>query len=108
MKVWSVIGDCPPAVRSRDFVRIATSNKMDFFNFQIPFLQSVYGEYSKPEVIPLIILIGAAILTLLITIYFTRLLNNDDERPLSFTIPLPEQCKSGWKGEVLDDPKIKA
>lgn len=79
---------------------------MDFSKFQIPFLQSVYGEFSKPEVI--IILIGGAIVTLLITIYFTRLLNNDDERPVSFTIPLPEQCKPGWKGEVLDDPKIKA
>lgn len=77
---------------------------MDFSKFQIPFLQSVYGEFDKAE---LIILICGATLTLLVTIYFT-FLNNDDERPVSFTIPLPEQCKPGWKGEVLDDPKIKA
>lgn len=76
---------------------------MEFSKFQISFLQSVYGELNKPE---LIILICSAILTLLITLYFT-LLNNDDERPVSFTIPLPEQCKPGWKGEVLDGPKIK-
>lgn len=79
---------------------------MDFSKFQIPFLQSVYGEFNKLEVT---ILVCGATLTLLITIYFTFLNNiNDDERPVSFTIPLPEQCKPGWKGEVLDDPKIKA
>lgn len=76
---------------------------MDFFKFQVPFLQSIYGESPKPEGL---ILIYGAILTLLITLYFT-FLNNDDERPVSFCIPLPEQCKPGWKGEVLDDPKIK-
>lgn len=77
---------------------------MDCSKFQIPFLQSVYGESSKLEVI---ILICGVILTLLITTYLT-LLKNDEERPVSFTIPLPEQCKPGWKGEVLDGPKIKA
>lgn len=77
---------------------------MEFSKFQIPFLQSVYGEFNKPDVITL--LCGAT-LTLLIIIYFT-FLNNDDERPISFTIPLPEQCKPGWKGEVLEDPEIKA
>lgn len=65
---------------------------------------SVYGDLNKPGVI---ILVCVAILTLLITIYFASL-NNDDERPVNFTIPLPEQCKPGWKGEVLDGPKIKA
>lgn len=76
---------------------------MDFSKLHIPFPHSIYEESPKPEVL---ILIFGAILTLLITIYFT-LLNNDDERPVSFSIPLPEQCKPGWKGEVLDDPKIK-
>lgn len=76
---------------------------MDLSKIQISFLQSVYGDFSKPEIL---LLICGATLTLLITIYFT-FFNNDDERPVSFTIPLPEQCKPGWKGEVLDDPKIK-
>lgn len=83
--------------------RFISTSTMDFSEFRISFLQSVYGELNKPEVV---ILICSAILTLLITLYFT-LLDNDDERPVSFTIPLPEQCKPGWKGEVLDDPKIK-
>lgn len=77
---------------------------MNISKIQVPFLRSVYGEFSKLEVI---ILICGVTLTLLITIYFT-FLTNDDERPVRFTIPLPEQCKPGWKGEVLDDPKIKA
>lgn len=76
---------------------------MDFSELRIPFSQSIHGESSKTEVL---ILIFSAILILLITIYFA-LLNNDDERPVSFSIPLPEQCKPGWKGEVLDDPKVK-
>lgn len=75
---------------------------MDFSKFQIPFPQFTYGELPKSDSL---ILIYGAILTLLITIYFT--FNNDDERPVSFCIPLPEQCKPGWKGEVLEDPKIK-
>ena len=75
---------------------------MDLPKFQISFPQFIYGESPKPEVlIPI-----CAILTFIITIYFT-LLKNDDERPVSFSIPLPEQCKPGWKGEVLKDPKIK-
>lgn len=99
----AVGGDWRPFVRRRRNFYIDNST-MDFSNFQIPFLQSVYGEFDKAE---LIILICGATLTLIVTIYFT-FLNNDDERPVSFTIPLPEQCKPGWKGEVLDDPKIKA
>ena len=36
--------------------------------------------------------------------YFASL---EDETPVSFRIPVPEQCSSGWKGELLDEPSIK-
>lgn len=34
-------------------------------------------------------------------------LNDSAEQPVNFIVPLPEQCKPGWKGEVLEDPSIK-
>ena len=26
---------------------------------------------------------------------------------VSYTVPTPEQCKEGWKGEVLEEPSIR-
>jgi len=31
----------------------------------------------------------------------------EDEAPVAFRIPVPEQCTPGWEGEVLDEPSIK-
>lgn len=30
-----------------------------------------------------------------------------DESPVAFDLPVPEEVKPGWKGEVLDKPSIK-
>ncbi|PWW78831.1 ALDH-like protein [Tuber magnatum] len=27
---------------------------------------------------------------------------------ISYTVPIPEQCKEGWKGEVLEEPSIRS
>jgi len=35
------------------------------------------------------------------------LLISDPERAVDYEIPIPEQCKPGWKGEELDEPSIK-
>ena len=34
-------------------------------------------------------------------------LRDDEERPVSFGITVPEQCLPEWKGKVLEDPAIK-
>lgn len=47
-----------------------------------------------------------AVVTLLITLYL-YFSGNDEERPVHFSIPLPEQCKPGWDGQVLEKPTIK-
>lgn len=26
---------------------------------------------------------------------------------VSYTVPIPEECKEGWKGEVLEEPSIR-
>lgn len=31
----------------------------------------------------------------------------NDEAPVEYTIPPPEQAKPGWTGKVLDEPTIK-
>jgi hypothetical protein len=42
------------------------------------------------------------------TIFSYAVLNNGDERPVTFNVSIPEQCSPEWKGEVLDEPSIKA
>ena len=34
-------------------------------------------------------------------------LDDDDERPVSLKIPVPEQCSPEWTGELLEKPTIK-
>lgn len=34
-------------------------------------------------------------------------LDDDEGRPVSFKVPIPEQCSPEWEGEVLEEPTIK-
>ncbi|KAL8961651.1 MAG: hypothetical protein Q9183_005277 [Haloplaca sp. 2 TL-2023] len=34
-------------------------------------------------------------------------LSHDVERPIDYEIAVPEQCKPGWTGKVLEEPSIK-
>ena len=36
-----------------------------------------------------------------------RVLRTDPEDALELSVPSPEQCESGWKGQTLDQPSIK-
>lgn len=65
-------------------------------------LQSIQLQLLKPE----ISVACVALLTLLFTLYYT-FLTTDEERPANLNISLPEQCKPGWKGRVLEEPAIK-
>ena len=50
---------------------------------------------------------GAAILALTY-IYFRRSLSNTAEEPaVDYTVPIPEQCKPGWRGEELEEVQLK-
>ena len=31
----------------------------------------------------------------------------ENEVPIRFTIPVPDQCDAEWKGEILENPDIK-
>lgn len=35
------------------------------------------------------------------------LLRPDSERAVAFHVPAPPQCRSGWKGEVLEELSVK-
>jgi hypothetical protein len=37
----------------------------------------------------------------------SRTILQEDEAPTPFTVPIPDQCRPGWKGTVLDEPSIK-
>lgn len=66
------------------------------------FLPSVQVQLLKPE----IFVACATVVTLLFTLYYT-FFGTDEERPANLNISLPEQCKPGWQGRVLEEPAIK-
>ena len=41
------------------------------------------------------------------TVFNYIVLEDDGERPVDFKVPVPEQCSSEWKGELLEKPTIK-
>ena len=61
-----------------------------------------------PEDVPwLEILIFIFSISLVLTVFNYVVLNDSNEQPVSFDVPIPEQCAAQWKGEVLDQPSIK-
>ena len=49
----------------------------------------------------------AASIIFVLLVFKLVVLSNDAEAPVTFRIPVPEQCQQGWEGEVLDEPAIK-
>ena len=41
------------------------------------------------------------------TVFNHIVLYDDEERPVNFKVPVPEQCSSEWEGELLEKPTIK-
>ena len=37
----------------------------------------------------------------------TVLHHDDEEKAIHFRVPIPEQCSSDWKGELLERPTVK-
>ncbi|KAI4278464.1 MAG: hypothetical protein L6R38_005247 [Xanthoria sp. 2 TBL-2021] len=37
----------------------------------------------------------------------STILGEDEEAPVDYAVPLPEQCKPGWSGTILENPSIK-
>ncbi|KAL6721856.1 Meiotic Sister-Chromatid recombination aldehyde dehydrogenase [Lecanora helva] len=46
-------------------------------------------------------------IALVFVVFDFAVLNDRNEQPPIFHVPTPEQCRSDWKGEVLEDPNIK-
>ena len=36
-----------------------------------------------------------------------KLSRDDDEAPVEYTVSIPDQCKPGWEGKILDEPSVK-
>ena len=51
--------------------------------------------------------VGIGIVIIITTTILFYVLKPDPEAPVEFTVPVPEQCKPGWKGKVLDQPSLK-
>lgn len=53
--------------------------------------------------IPIVIICALLAYVTLVFVLFRE----DTEAPIDYTVPLPEQCKPGWKGKTLEEPSIK-
>lgn len=52
--------------------------------------------------------LGVALIAFLLGFWFLKIVvSNNVEAAVDYTVPIPEQCKPGWKGEELEDPQIK-
>ncbi|KAI9817439.1 MAG: Meiotic Sister-Chromatid recombination aldehyde dehydrogenase [Pycnora praestabilis] len=40
-------------------------------------------------------------------VYFWILTRNDEEKGVEYSVPVPEQCKPGWEGKVLEELTLK-
>lgn len=53
-------------------------------------------------------LCGVVTILALTCIYLTKSFGNDAEEPaVDYEVPIPEQCKPGWRGEELDEVQLK-
>ena len=61
--------------------------------------------YTPPQAVGLLLAVAIAIL--ISTVLYRAILVTDDEAPITFAVPVPEQCKPEWKGRILDEPSVK-
>ena len=56
---------------------------------------------------PLAISIICASTLLTLVWFYGSLSASHHEAPVAYSVPVPEQCKPGWKGDILEEPRIK-
>ena len=77
--------------------------------FVLGILDRPYADLFPSKTVPWLALISTVIVvTVIYTILTYTALIDEDELPVNFTVPIPEQCLADWKGDVLEDPSIKA
>ena len=52
------------------------------------------------------VLVFAVSIGFVIAVFKYTVLSDSSEQPAPFKLPTPEQCRSDWKGEVLDKPSL--
>ncbi len=53
------------------------------------------------------ILIAFTAGAIIYSIFTYSVISNDEESAPDLSVPVPEQCKPGWQGKLLDEPNIK-
>ena len=61
--------------------------------------------HTQPQAEGLLLAVAIAIVAL--TAFYRAVLVSDDEAPVTFAVPVPEQCKPKWKGRILDELSTK-
>lgn len=60
-----------------------------------------------PTDLPWLQLCIAALCIILVSRLARYFLYQDEEAPVDYAVPLPDQAKPGWTGKVLEEPSIK-
>lgn len=59
-------------------------------------------EYAQPQYFIAFVVI--VFLSITFYFFFPR---DDNEQPVPFNVPIPEQSKPSWQGRILENPSIK-
>ena len=60
-----------------------------------------------PKDFPWLEVCVATVCVLLLSSVAQTFILQDEEAPIEYKVPLPEQAKPGWTGKVLEEPSIK-
>lgn len=83
-----------------DLIRMVHSPLQSFVDF-------VNSTLSRDNAIWPQVLVSVVAIVVVGVIFKHIFTGRENESPVPINVPIPEQVKAGWRGEVLDDPNIK-
>ncbi|MCJ1434427.1 Meiotic Sister-Chromatid recombination aldehyde dehydrogenase [Xylographa pallens] len=76
--------------------------------FVVDLFDRPYGDLFPSKSVPWLAILSSFIVMTVVYIILTyTVLIDEDELPVNYTVPIPEQCSPAWDGEVLHEPNIK-
>ena len=76
--------------------------------FMLDLFDRPYSDLFPSKSIPWVAIFSSFVVIMFVyTILTYTVLIDEDELPVNFTVPIPEQCSPTWEGEILDNPNMK-
>ena len=75
--------------------------------FVVDLFSRPYGDLFPSKSVPWLAILSSFVVMAVVYIALNyTVLIDEDELPVNYTVPIPEQCSPVWDGEVLDEPTI--